>query len=181
MQIAGAIIAGGRGNRMGNPHKAAIRLSDGSTPAQRLSAALEQAGCAPVVIIANDAAPYADRQVFPDRRPGLGPLAGIEAALLALAPAPVCLVAGDMPGLSAIHLGRLIGGWDGRLSVAWTDRMQPLCAVVAAGLASEVSAALDRGELGVGRLWERLGATSVRFPDAAAFRDIDTPADASAW
>lgn len=164
---------------MGTPHKAALRLSDGSTPAQRLATALRCAGCTPVVIVANEAAPYAatGERVIRDRRPGLGPLAGIEAALLALAPAPICVVAGDMPGLGAADIQRLIAAWDGRLAVAWTDRMQPLCAVVAATLVGEVSTALDRGEHGVYRLWERLGAVPVRFTDEAVFADLDTPED----
>lgn len=180
MQIAGAIIAGGRGRRMGNPHKAAIRLRDGTTSAQRLAAALHGAGCSPVVIVANDATPYPGMRVIPDLRPGLGPLAGIEAAMIALAPAPVCLVAGDMPNLGSADLRQLIGAWNGRIAVAWTDRMQPLCAVVAADLASEVSAALGHEELGVCRLWERLGAVPVRFSATAAFADIDTPDDLAA-
>jgi molybdopterin-guanine dinucleotide biosynthesis protein A len=179
MQIAGAIIAGGRGSRMGTPHKAALHLRDGSSPVQRLVAALQACRCGPVVIVANQADPYAEVgvRVIPDRRCGLGPLAGIEAALLALAPAAVCVVAGDMPGLGPTDLQRLIAAWDGRLAVAWTDRMQPLCAVVAPTLAGEVSQALDRGEHGVYRLWERLGAVPVRFPDERAFVDLDTPED----
>lgn len=164
---------------MGTPHKALLRLGDGSTPAQRLATALQAAGCTPLLIVTNAAAPYAATglRVVPDRRSGLGPLAGIEAALLALAPAPVCVVAGDMPGLGEAEFRHLLAGWDGRLAVAWTDRMQPLCAVVAAELAGEVSAALERGELGVHRLWERLGAVPVRFATPAAFADLDTPAD----
>jgi molybdopterin-guanine dinucleotide biosynthesis protein A len=179
MQIAGAIIAGGRGSRMGNPHKAAIRLGDGRTPSERLATALHGAGCAPVVIVANEASPYFGMGlcVVADRRPGLGPLAGIESALMALTPMPVCVVAGDMPKLGADDLTRLIAAWDGRLAVAWTDRMQPLCAVVASTLVRDVSAALDRGEHGVYRLWERLGAVSVRFTEEAAFDDLDTPED----
>jgi molybdopterin-guanine dinucleotide biosynthesis protein A len=180
MHIAGAIIAGGRGSRMGNPHKAAIRLCDGTTPAQRLESALRGAGCSPVLIVANDPAPYPDQRVIPDLRPGLGPLAGIEAALLGLAPAPVCLVAGDMPNLGSADIRRLIGAWDGRLAVAWTDRMQPLCAIIAQDLAGEVSSALDRGEHGVHRLWERLGAVPVVFPVLGACDDLDTPEDLSA-
>ncbi len=177
--IAAAIIAGGRGRRMGTPHKAILTLPDGSTPVQRLAAALHAAGCTPVVISANDPGRYAGTglRVVADLRPGSGPLAGIEAVLAALAPAPVLIVAGDMPHLGRAEIGRLIAGWDGRLAVAWTDRMQPLCALIAADVLGEVRAALDRGDLGVHRLWERLGAVAVRFGDAAAFGDLDTPDD----
>jgi molybdopterin-guanine dinucleotide biosynthesis protein A len=179
MKIAGAIIAGGRGSRMGTPHKAAIRLGDGSTSSERLATALHGAGCSPVVIVSNEASPYVGLGLatVADRRPGIGPLAGIESALLAVAPLPVCVVAGDMPRLGVEHLQRLLAAWDGRLAVAWTDRMQPLCAVVAAHLVKEVSAAIDRGEHGVYRLWECLGSVPVHFTDQAAFVDLDTPED----
>ncbi len=179
LPIAAAIIAGGRGRRMGTPHKAALVLADGSTPVQRLAAALHAAGCAPVVVSANDPNIYAETglRVVADLRPESGPLAGIEAVLAALAPAPVLIAAGDMPHLGRSEIDRLIHGWDGRLCVAWTDRMQPLCAVIAADVLGEVRAALDHGERGVHRLWERLGAVPVRFDEAAAFCDLDTPED----
>ena len=164
---------------MGTPHKATLPLRDGSTPVRRLAAALQASSCTPLVIVANESAPYADAglRVIPDRRVGLGPLAGIEAALLAMAPASVCVIAGDMPNLGSAEIRRLIDAWDGRLVVAWTDCMQRLCTVVASTLVSEISAALDRGEHGVYRLWERLGAVPVRFAEAAAFVDLDTPED----
>ena len=117
MRFASAIIAGGQGRRMGTPHKAALDLGDGTTPAGRLAVALVAAGCRPPVIIAPDPGPYLGLRlsVIPDRRPGEGPLAGIETALLALTPDPVCLVAGDMPGLGVCELRALLAAWDVRL------------------------------------------------------------------
>lgn len=177
--MAGAIIAGGQGRRMGTPHKAALVLRDGGTPVQRLVVALSTVGCDPLVVVANDMGPYANTglRVIGDCRSNLGPLAGIEAALLALAPDPVCIVAGDMPFLGSTELRCLIDSWDGRLAVAWTDRMQPLCAVVASTLVSEVSTALDDGEQRVYHLWERLGAIPVYFKESKPFTDLDTPED----
>ena len=179
MPFASAIIAGGQGRRMGTPHKAALDLGDGTTPAGRLAAVLVAAGCRPPVIIASDPGPYLglNLPVLSDRRPGEGPLAGIETALLALAPDPVCLVAGDMPRVGVAEVRTLLNAWNGRLVVAWTSRMQPLCALVGSELVSDLSAALDRGERSVFRLWDRLGAASVQFPSEDPFADLDTRDD----
>ncbi len=179
MRIAGAIIAGGRGSRMGTPHKALLALPDGSTPVARLIAALGGAGCAPLLIAANDAEPYVafGLPVVADRRTGCGPLAGIEAALLATDTEAVCVVPGDQPLFDQTAVERLIADWDGRLAVAHSERMQPLCAVIGRALALEVSAALDRGEHAVYRLWDRLGAAAVRFTDDRVFVDLDVPED----
>jgi molybdopterin-guanine dinucleotide biosynthesis protein A len=167
---------------MGTPHKALLRLPDGSTPASRLVAALSGAGCSPVVIAANDPAPYREMAVpvVADRRTGCGPLAGIEAALLATSVASVaglCIVPGDQPWFDRHAVSHLIANWDGRLTVAWSERMQPLCAVMHAEVAVEISAALARGEHAVYRLWERLGATRCDFADARVFIDLDCPED----
>lgn len=178
MHLAGAIIAGGRGTRLGDPHKSLRRLPDGSCAASRLIAALGAAGCSPLLVSANQPEPWAalGLQVVADRRDGCGPLGGIEAVLQVHA--PVCLLAGDMTAFTAADVRRLIGGFDGRLCVAWgPGGMQPLAAVVGSGILAEVSAALDRGEHGVYRLWERLRALPVRFDDDAVFADLDTPDD----
>lgn len=177
MGIGGAIICGGRGTRMGDPRKALRRLADGSCAGGRVRAALHDAGCDPLLVSADDAAAYAPLglPVVADARPGCGPLGGIAAVLAVHA--PLCLVAGDMPRFDAGCVRRLIAGFDGRLCVAWGARMQPLCAVAGVGVLPEAMAALERGEHGVYRLWERLGAVPVRFDDEAVFADLDTPED----
>ena len=177
MQIAGAIIAGGRGTRMGDPHKALRRLPDGTSAGMRVRDALRAAGCDPLLVSANDPVPWTalGLPVVADRRADCGPLAGIEAVLLAQA--PVCLIAGDMPAFDVDCVRRLLAGFDGRLCVAWGERMQPLCAVIGGAILPEVTAALERGEHGVYRLWERLRALPVRFADEAVFADLDTPDD----
>lgn len=177
MGIGGAIICGGRGTRMGDPHKAMRALPDGTCAAARVRAALRGAGCDPLLVSANDPAPYVPLglPVVADVRSGCGPLGGIAAVLAVHA--PLCLVAGDMPRFDAGCVQQLLAAFDGRLCVAWDVRMQPLCAVAAATILPEVLAALERGEHGVHRLWERLGAVPVRFADPAVFADLDTPED----
>jgi molybdopterin-guanine dinucleotide biosynthesis protein A len=97
--VAAAIIAGGEARRLGGRVKALLTI-DGQTVLDRQLAVLAPR-CAAIAISANDPAPFQDRDlpVIPDRQPGLGPLAGIAAAL-AWCPAPYLLiVAGDMPYL----------------------------------------------------------------------------------
>lgn len=177
MTIGGAVLCGGRGTRFGDPHKALRRLPDNTCAAARALAALAGAGCTPLLISANDPAPYATfgLPVIPDRRPGCGPLGGITAALAQHA--PLCLLAGDMFRFNATCVRRLLDAFDGRLCVAWGQQMEPLCVVAGPAILPEALAALDRGECSVYRLWQRLHAVAVHFDDATIFADLDTPED----
>jgi molybdopterin-guanine dinucleotide biosynthesis protein A len=58
---------------------------------------------------------------------------------------------------------------------------QPLCSVVHNGILADVRAALDAGQLGVQRLWRRLGAVSVRFANDGPFFNVNTPEDMARW
>jgi molybdopterin-guanine dinucleotide biosynthesis protein A len=95
--VAAAIIAGGEARRLGGRVKALIEIEGRSVLDRQLDVLAPR--CAAIAISSNDAAPFRERSlpVIPDRQPGLGPLAGIAAAL-AWCPAPYLLVvAGDMP------------------------------------------------------------------------------------
>ncbi|HWN67161.1 MAG TPA: molybdenum cofactor guanylyltransferase [Haliangium sp.] len=97
VDVAAAIIAGGEARRLGGRVKALIEIEGRSVLDRQLDVLAPR--CAAIAISCNDAAPFRDRSlpVIPDRQPGLGPLAGIAAAL-AWCPAPYLLVvAGDMP------------------------------------------------------------------------------------
>lgn len=106
--VAAAIIAGGQARRLGGRIKALIEVQ-GRTVLDRQLAVLAPAFPA-LAISANDAAPFraTGLPVLPDSRPGLGPLAGITAAL-AWCPAPYLLVvAGDMPYIDAAVIDLLL-------------------------------------------------------------------------
>ena len=97
--VAAAIIAGGEARRLGGRVKALLTI-EGQAVLDRQLAVLAPR-CVEIAISANDPAPFHEHglPVIPDRHPGLGPLAGIAAAL-AWCPAPFLLVvAGDMPYL----------------------------------------------------------------------------------
>jgi molybdopterin-guanine dinucleotide biosynthesis protein A len=81
MKVVAAILAGGRGKRLGNVHKGLVRVGGESIVARQL--AVLQPLVAERLIVAGDPAPYKDlgARLVVDLHPGGGPLSGIEAAL----------------------------------------------------------------------------------------------------
>jgi molybdopterin-guanine dinucleotide biosynthesis protein A len=189
-KLAAAILAGGLASRYGGTDKGLLDCGDGRSIIRRLLDELAAAGLREAIICANDAPRYADLgvAVVPDLRRGAGPLGGIEAAMsywAGRAEATVLLPC-DLPGISAGEIRALAETFGTRgapLVVAETGeaRWHPLCAVVRNDLLPAVSAAIDQGELGVGRLWRKLGAVGVRFEDEAPFFNVNTPEDLTAW
>lgn len=78
--LLGAVLAGGRSRRFGRDKTAAA--VDGIPMVERAVAALESV-CADVIVVSSrEDTPGGDWRIVPDIRPGGGPLAGIEAALV---------------------------------------------------------------------------------------------------
>jgi len=200
-RIAGAILAGGLATRYGGANKAALDLGDGRTLLEHISGELSAAGVGEVIVCANAQAAQAARagglKAVPDRRPQLGPLAGIEAALAhyaglsgkcAVEPryGATVLLACDMPGITACEIFTLIDAFRQAQAAIVVAEMpdfswQPLCSVVHNGILADVRAALDAGQLGVQRLWRTLGAVGVRFADDRPFFNVNTPEDMTRW
>jgi molybdopterin-guanine dinucleotide biosynthesis protein A len=129
--VAAAILAGGQASRMGGRAKSFL-VVDGARVIDRQLAVLRTLA-RELVIVANDAAPYAPLglPVVPDgdEHAGQGPLAGILAALEATRAAHVLVVACDMPFLDAPALARLVeAADDADVAVAVGARPEPLCA-----------------------------------------------------
>ena len=209
-RIAGAILAGGLATRYGGTNKAALDLGDGRTLLEHISGELSAAGVGEVIVCANAQAAQAARagglKAVPDRRPQLGPLAGIEAALayyaglgneqaveppggeLTVEPRydATVLLACDMPEITASEIFALIDAFRQAQAAIVVAEMpdfswQPLCSVVHNGILADVRASLDAGQLGVQRLWRRLGAVSVPFADDRPFFNVNTPEDMARW
>jgi molybdopterin-guanine dinucleotide biosynthesis protein A len=182
------ILAGGLSRRMGRD-KAALPAGDG-TLIEHLARRL-----APVVdetIVAGgsgrDAPPGA--RIVPDHYPGLGPLAGIHAGLLAARYAHVWVVGCDLPdadpGLASLLRG-LAGDYDAVVP-RLDGEPQGVCALYDRALASRIEDLLAAGERRVKML---LAASNVRYvapeelrvvdPELRSFRNINTPADYEAW
>lgn len=99
--LSAAVLAGGKSSRMGQD-KAFLTLTDGGQPMIETVLERLQAIADDVLIVANDPARFASLgvRVVPDLEPGMGALAGIQAALSGAAYDHCLVVACDMPFLN---------------------------------------------------------------------------------
>ena len=141
------------------------------------------------IIVAGAAAPAGAREA-PDRRADAGPLAGIEAGLLAASSPYVFVVACDMPRASARLAALLIQRCAGHdAAVPRLDgRAQPTCAAYARTGAAKIGGYLDRGARRATEMLDELDAVFVEEPELARMgiaalelADLDTPADYDAF
>ena len=190
LHVAAAILAGGQASRYGGVPKGLLEIAPGVSIVARLLGELRAAGLSEIVLAANAPEPYLPLglALVPDLHPDLGPLGGIEAALSHYGPTgdATLFLPCDLPGITCGEIVRLreaYGASGGPLAVCVTDgdALQPLCAVVSNELLPPVRAALEAGELSVGRLWRRLGAVQVPYADPAPFFNVNCPEDLAQW
>ena len=163
-----AILAGGRGRRMGGP-KPLVEM--GGTPliARPLEAAREAGLDAVVVAKAGTPLPAGVR-VWQEPDEPFHPLLGIVTAL-ERAGEPVVVVACDQPFVPAELLARLANGG----AVRAGGRIEPFPARYEPDWLPELRAALER-EAPVRATLEALGPATIEW-DAAALRSINVPED----
>lgn len=181
----GFVVAGGRSLRMGRDKAllpwAGSTLLDDAVARMRLA-------CPDVRILCGPVPRYADRGVplVTDRVDGAGPLAGLEAALLAAADRPVLLLGVDLPFVTAGTLAFLLGRLDGADAVVPTPEQvpQPLCAAYAPSCLAAVQARLAAGERRMTSFWSDVAVRRLGSSDFAAFgdprdlfRNLNTPED----
>lgn len=137
------------------------------------------------VSLVGDPALYADLglPVIPDRFPGQGPLAGIEAALGATDAEWNLVVACDMPSLDVAIIESLFAtGADCAVPSYGDGRVEPLCAVFHARCHAAILEAVEDGVRKVtdalGRLESKnLRLEYVRVEKADSFANLNTPED----
>ncbi len=189
MRIAAAILAGGKATRLGGIAKGLLSDIAGRHIVVRLVEQVFVAGIEDIVISANDAPLYEflKRPIIVDRHADIGPLGGIEAVLIELAPRvdSVLFLACDLPNITSAEILRLVQSYRAnpqRIAVACTNEGDhPLCAVVPAKVLPAVTAAIAAGSYGVGRLWGSVGASPVQIDDDARLLNINTPEDLHSW
>jgi molybdopterin-guanine dinucleotide biosynthesis protein A len=121
--------------------------------------------------------------VIPDSYPGLGPLAGIEAALGATAAESNLVVACDMPNIRAAALEELFAmGGDVAVPRHEDGKLEPLCAVYSRRCHPRLREMLESGVRAVNealRLLESDGfeLRYVRVPIVDTFANLNTPGD----
>ncbi|MDQ3841247.1 MAG: molybdenum cofactor guanylyltransferase [Actinomycetota bacterium] len=131
--------------------------------------------CAEIVIVGEAGDTPAGLRRIPDLRPGEGPLAGIEAGLLAAQHRPVFVAAGDMPFLRGDFVGYLLAllcDYVAAVVPVVGTRPHPLCAAYGQEVRPAVSAALDAGTRSVREMLEGLpGVRSVGEEELRCFGD----------
>jgi len=193
--LFGLVLCGGESQRMGRD-KALLPLH-GRSLLEGALAVLEPL-CEEVWFASGPVPRYValGRLELCDRRPrGSGPLAALEAGLIALRARGrggyLALLACDMPGASSALFRELAAraqseGLD-RCALAGARGLEPLCAVYSDALLENVTAALDAGDFRM-RALERFPARHGALPrcaelelsDSALFRNLNTPADLEA-
>ncbi|PHV12156.1 molybdenum cofactor guanylyltransferase MobA [Chitinimonas sp. BJB300] len=162
------ILCGGQGQRMGGRDKGLIKLA-GRPLYQHVLAQLTPDGIGQVYLSANrNQAVYATSglPVLTDSRPGyLGPLAGIEAALMASQADWLLAVPCDMPQLPLDLLARL---WEMRdaapiIRATAGDRVQPLCCLIQRTVLPALQMTLDAGQRAVMPWQNSVGVVEVAF------------------
>lgn len=185
MTLLGAVLAGGGSRRFGSP-KTVARLH--GTPLWQLAAERLGAVCDDVVAVVNHprVAQQVDVETLPDRRPLMGPLGGIDAALsraVASGHEAVLVLAVDMPWVGTGALRLLVEGWreHGRVTLPragppWGSH--PLCGVYPLGTLVPLTDALAERRLASGAFARSLDPvvvdTGLRGAD---FRSVNRRAD----
>jgi molybdopterin-guanine dinucleotide biosynthesis protein A len=168
-----AILAGGRGERLGGVAKGLLRLGGRTLIEAQLAlgAAFDE-----TLIVTDDPGPYQalGARIVPDRQKGRGAPGGVHAALAAAQSDWVLVVACDMPFLTPAVLDRLLAERTGPFDVVAFEgpgeehcALQPLPSLWRRAVAEEVGLRLAEGP-SLRRLCEAFRL--YRLPDAALAR-----------
>jgi molybdopterin-guanine dinucleotide biosynthesis protein A len=138
------------------------------------------------VALIGESARYQDLGIdcFPDLRPGLGPLAGIETALLTRRGELNLILACDMPGVKSTWLRQLLeeAQKSDALCLATRDasaRVHPLCAVYRSECVSQVQSALEAGRFKLLDLLKNLNAATLESHEPMS--NVNTPEEWAAF
>jgi molybdopterin-guanine dinucleotide biosynthesis protein A len=179
MAVAAAILAGGRGKRLGGTDKGLVVIGGEPIVTRQLRA------LAPLVaerlVVAGNLDPYADcdARLVVDLHPGGGPLAGLEAALSATDADQLLVFACDMPFIDAALVRALCDAPAAEAVVARLDgKAQPLAARYARTILPRVQRRLQRDKLRMLDLVAELDPQWLDFPAGTrALFNVNTPAD----
>lgn len=183
--LFGAVLAGGESRRMGRD-KARLRVG-GETLWRRQVRVLREAGAGQVVVVRREGQTgMRGVRVVRDVFAGVGPLAGLHAALAAAGDAGwVAVLAVDMPAVEAAWFARLRKQCArGRGAVArHADGFEPLAAIYPGGARVRVERRLRRGEHALQGLVralvraKRMSVVEIAEAETAMMLNWNSPAD----
>ncbi len=172
------MLTGGMSSRMGRD-KALLPFHGGALVAHVAAAATAAAGS---VMLIGDPLKYGHLgyPVLPDRRPGAGPLGGIESALSYTTADWNLVLACDMPAISAEFLRGLLEAAercnaDALVPEGPSGLLEPLSAVYHRRCLAEVRRALNAGVRKVTEGLTGLEVAHFAVADGACFENLNTP------
>jgi molybdopterin-guanine dinucleotide biosynthesis protein A len=173
------ILAGGKSARFGRD-KARVEI-DGRPLLIHVARSLEAAASG-IIVIADRPGKYRDLgfETIADRRPGLGPLGGLQAALSHCREGWLLCASCDRIGVRHGWLEALFAGiTNGAKAVLFRGRVwQPMPALYHASLSPEVDAAIDAERLTPWKLFEQTETVALELPgDWESSRDINAPGE----
>ncbi len=182
--VAAFVLTGGKSSRMGQ-EKSALLLS-GNTLLERAIEIAHAASDDVRLLGAPASAP--NRTAIPDRFPGCGPLAGIDAALAATSAELNFILSVDTPFIPQAFVRYLVERARGNDALVTYPRLatgyQPLCAVYRKGFGSIAQAALESGHYKIDPLFARIQTCTIDDADLRTlgfgdeiFDNLNTPED----
>ena len=166
----GVLLAGGQSRRMGEDKRL---LALGDRPLALWPARTLEAVCTPCVQVGGAPVPGLDWPVLEDLRPGQGPAAGLETALLAFPGAAVVLCAVDVPFVSAGLLQVAIEHLPGHAAAVprHAGRWHALAAAYSPALLPALTAWLDEGRRDMQGLLDRAPTYAIDGEELRATGD----------
>lgn len=183
----GAVLAGGRSERMGRDK--ALLAVGGEPLWKRQLGVLRDSGVAdPVLVRGPDQEAPAGVRCLRDSHPGIGPMGGLHAALVAAGQSPLVVLAVDMPGIGPdwfAWLGGFCAGGAG--AVARHARgCEPLAAIYPLSALPVVNEAIAGRDYSLQRVAHRLAGmgllklVDIRPEDTGRLRSLNTTEDVDA-
>jgi molybdopterin-guanine dinucleotide biosynthesis protein A len=184
--VFGLVLAGGASTRM-RTDKAALQYH-GQTQLDWVYSLVSKVCPATFVSVRPDQRDEPTRASYPqivDRETGVGPLAGIHAALLAHPKAAWLVVACDLPFLTEDVLRTLLQQRDpSQIATAYTSAhdglAEPLCAIWEPASSEFVAAQLASGKQCPRKLLINASCKLIQLPDAQALDNVNTPEESQA-
>ena len=178
MECTVILLAGGQSSRMGT-NKALLQI-EGQTVISRIVREAERLG-GELLLVTNQPEEYGTLQLphVSDIRNGMGPLAGLEAGLMASKTEHNLLLACDLPFFQAETGERLLTFLNQyELAIPLTEgRCHPLCAAYRKSLLPKVQKALDSGQRRMKTLLDAANAKLVEGEDPRVFFNMNTMQD----
>lgn len=169
--LVGALLAGGASRRM-RTDKALIDI--GGQPMFRRAADALSAVTPTAVQLGGDPLPRLGWQVLDDRRPGAGPAAGLETALVTFPGAAIVVCAVDTPLVTAELLRTLVGMLEDGVEAAaprYARRWHPLVAAYAQEFLEPLTEWLDGGRHDLQRLLSERPVAALEGDALRAYGD----------